>query len=201
MNDPVAVLEVKQVILSLRKSNPPQVEIYATGLVSGEGWAKGFLEPALYGVADPMISPADGIQDYRFMAYPPEPAAGKSVSKAADPLYLVDACTVIPMKDVPAWFKGVRVHAIKNTVERTFGQKKPEKGIIFLKGVLKQGVECPLLVTDDGEIYSLSGQVALPPEGTTVYIEGQIIDYSYCMAGIPLRIFSIRTEELTLSTL
>jgi hypothetical protein len=58
------------------------------------------------------VPPADGMQEYDFVAQPPEP--GTIVTQALAPI-----STEHVMDDMPMWVRGVRVYASSNNAEKT----------------------------------------------------------------------------------
>lgn len=55
--------------------------------------------------------------------------------------------------------------------------------ITIWEGVVRRGVECQLLRTDDGETWALSGAPASLAEGERVRITGAPVEFSICMQG------------------
>jgi hypothetical protein len=98
------VMSVVKVDLALLKSQPPRLVITATGFVTTSGWKNGRLEPRFY-----IQFPADGIQDFDFVADPPEGIS----------LMVISPITAKPIEwdNPPAVLKGVRVHAQSNKIE------------------------------------------------------------------------------------
>lgn len=97
-------MKVVDVELKLLKSNPPQLHILAIGLVGSAGWTNPRLEPRVY-----IQFPPDGIQDFDFVADPPQ---GTVIQ------------VVLPIDASKLWkeppfdkLKGVRVHSATNSVE------------------------------------------------------------------------------------
>jgi hypothetical protein len=74
---------------------------------------------------------------------------------------------------------------------------RPQPGEeISIEGRLDQGVECPVIHTDDGRLFSVSGGLSradMPPMGTTVRLRATVLDTSFCMQGVPLSV--IEMEE------
>jgi len=99
---PEAILSVKDVRLSILKSNPPQLSISATGTVPTPGWSNAELVPFRY--IDP---PFDGIYDFTFMAIRPTEIEPQVITS-------IEAGYVMgPIADT---LKGVRVHAKDNNI-------------------------------------------------------------------------------------
>ncbi|AIS13369.1 MULTISPECIES: hypothetical protein [Pseudomonas] len=99
-----SIMKVLDIHLSLLKSNPPQLHILAHGLVGSPGWTNPRLQPRFY-----IDFPKDGIQDFDFVADPPQ---GVSIL----PVYPITASEHWenpPLKKL----KGVRVHSANNFVE------------------------------------------------------------------------------------
>lgn len=98
------VMKVVDVDLKILKSNPPQLHISAIGLVNSGGWTNPRLEPRVY-----IQFPPDGIQDFDFVADPPQGAAIQVILP-------IDASKL--WKDPPLdKLKGVRVHSASNSIE------------------------------------------------------------------------------------
>jgi len=103
------IMTVKKVDLTLLKSQPPRLVINASGFVMTSGWVNGRLEPRFY-----IQFPADGIQDFDFVADPPEGIT----------LMVISPITAKPVEwdNPPAALKGVRVHAQSNKIEALLDQ-------------------------------------------------------------------------------
>lgn len=102
------VMSVASVNIALLKSNSPQLVITSSGFVSTSGWKNGRLEPLFY-----IDFPADGIQDFDFVADPPEGMA----------LMVISGISAKPLEwdNPPANLKGVRVHSQSNSIEAKIG--------------------------------------------------------------------------------
>ena len=96
------ILEVKEVSLELVQSQFPIVNIIAHGVVSSSGWT----EPELIESDKP---PVDGIYEYLFVAKRPEGPAASVITPISANRFL---------EPVPADFKGVRVIAQTNSIEK-----------------------------------------------------------------------------------
>lgn len=100
------ILEVNAITrIVFDKKNPPNIHIDAKGLVSSLGWSNGLLIPRVY-----VKPPADGIQDFDFVATRPTGPV---------PLPLATICGSGGIEMAP-WMCGVRVHAKNNAVEQKF---------------------------------------------------------------------------------
>lgn len=77
-------------------------------------------------------------------------------------------------------------------MKRLKTQKKGKSGdIVCAKGVLAQGIECPLLTDKSGEkVYSLMGDLRGFKMGDEVCVAGPIADISFCMEGFPTLVVS-----------
>jgi len=104
------IRSVLSVDLALLKSNPPQLLVSSIGTVNSGGWKNGTLESRYY-----VVPPADGIQDIDFVASPP---TGPSTTVI---LPIPAQTTISP---IPAWLKGVRVHAETNHVQALVGSSR-----------------------------------------------------------------------------
>ncbi|WP_375568748.1 hypothetical protein ABWH92_12275 [Ahrensia marina] len=94
------VYTVHNVCFSILKSNPPQLVVHANGNVRTSGWTKPRLEPRVY-----IDFPADGIQDFDFVAVPPTGwvlQVISNISGESEP------------GQIPPELKGVRVHSETN---------------------------------------------------------------------------------------
>lgn len=106
------IMIVEKASAVILKSNPPQVGIAASGTVPTTGWTHPALEPWFY-----IAPPADGIQDFDFVAEPPANILLPVLSPIA-------AHAVITRNPNDYWgkgkpLKGVRIHARENTVVAT----------------------------------------------------------------------------------
>lgn len=54
------------------------------------------------------------------------------------------------------------------------------------------GVECPTLETDDGTVYTLTGDLGASEVGDRIEVFGVPVEMSVCMQGVTLRVDSIR---------
>jgi hypothetical protein len=97
------VYKVNEVTVTLEKSKPPVLVVVAKGETRTSGYTNGRLERRQY-----VIPPADGLQDYDFVADPPRGVATGALS----PIEATDR-----WEDPPSWLKGSRVHAESNQME------------------------------------------------------------------------------------
>lgn len=104
------VYSVQDVYFHINKSNPPQLIVHAIGMASTSGWSNGNLSPRQY-----VTPPADGIQDFDFVATPPTGIVLQVLSPIAGD-------GEIQLED---WMKGVRVHSKSNdmTVSLTTSER------------------------------------------------------------------------------
>lgn len=115
------IMAVDQVDLTLLKSNPPQVHVAAVGRVTTSGWSAPELTAWVY-----VMPPADGIQDFDFVATPP-------TGMVLDVISPISAETSLTVDPANYWgpgkpLRGVRVHAQTNSKEATFDDKKLAAG-------------------------------------------------------------------------
>lgn len=96
------MLEVTDVQLSIMDSNPRKIDGIASGNASTPGWKDAHLSRVHY-----VTPPADGIQDFNFLATPP---AG-IVSDVVTPI-----SAKYRIEQEPHWLKGVRIHAATNSM-------------------------------------------------------------------------------------
>lgn len=97
------IFEITKVETEIQKSNPPRLVIKAEGKASSSNWTGGKLEARIY-----PDFPADGIQDFDFVATPP--------TTFSNPV-LTDISAMEIWEDPPANVKGVRVHSKTNFIE------------------------------------------------------------------------------------
>lgn len=65
--------------------------------------------------------------------------------------------------------------------------------MINVRGTLTdEGVECQALRGDDGELYTLTGDLSGFEEGDRVRVRGTIAEVSICQQGTTLQILNIR---------
>ncbi|MDB6000965.1 MAG: hypothetical protein JWP52_2664 [Rhizobacter sp.] len=103
-------LTVDSVTLNRIDSTQPLLIIQAKGTVPTSGWHNAVLTPYVY-----LNPPADGIWDFDLSAFAPNGL----VLKVTTPLETQAAA--LPL---PAWCKGVRVHASTNSVEAEIGEAR-----------------------------------------------------------------------------
>ena len=104
------VFEVTNAIVSLSKSNPVQVIVYAEGKATSSGWKN----PSL-GAWSYISTPEDGIQDFDFIAEKPTGISMLRVSPIA-------AQIAAPIDPANYWgtgkpLNGVRIHARNGAIE------------------------------------------------------------------------------------
>lgn len=95
------VSSVKTVCFSLNKSNPPQLSVSASGMVSSSGWKGGALIPRVY-----VAQPQDGVQDFDFVAEPPSGVV----------LWVMSPISGDGTIMLEQWMEGVRVHSATNSL-------------------------------------------------------------------------------------
>jgi hypothetical protein len=98
------IMSVAKVDLTFLKCKPSRLVINATGFVTTSGWTNGRLEPRFY-----IQFPTDGIQDFDFVAEPPEGMA----------LMVISPITAKPVEwdNPPEGLQGVRVHSQSNEIQ------------------------------------------------------------------------------------
>ena len=101
--DPRLVREVTDVSISILEKEPPILVVQASGTVPTGGWSNPGLSRVVY-----VAEPADGIQDYEFMATPPSGMAPDVIT----PVHAKDS-----WDNPPDWIKGVRVRSATNSME------------------------------------------------------------------------------------
>ncbi len=103
------VHEVTSVDLTIYKTHPPTLAIYAEGIAPTPGYTNPRLEPYVY-----IHPPTDGIWDFAFVADKP----GGIV-----PTVLCPISTTYYWHNYPKDLKGVRVHASQNSVEAKLNER------------------------------------------------------------------------------
>lgn len=95
-------LYVDEVRVMTTRSRPPRLIVNVKGRVTTTGWTDARLEPYVY-----ITPPQDGLMDFDLVATPPTEIAGDAQTEitAAASLWM------------PAWCRGVRVHASANEKE------------------------------------------------------------------------------------
>jgi LysM repeat protein len=73
--------------------------------------------------------------------------------------------------------------------------KPSETGRVTVSGRIVRGVECPLLRSDDGRAYSLTGDLAGYRPGDRVSVDGRLTDVSVCMQGPTIQVRRIALAE------
>ncbi len=63
----------------------------------------------------------------------------------------------------------------------------PRDGLLRISGTLTgEGVECPALRGDDGQLYTLTGDLGGATIGDALCVEGQLVEISICQQGMTL---------------
>lgn len=107
------VFQVDKVELRLMKSNPPQLVVTASGIVSSAGWDNGELK-----ILD--IQPSDGIYQFDFCATPPNEET---------PQLMMEISATYVYRDIPMDLKGVMIHSSSNSiVQQTGSEVKSDAG-------------------------------------------------------------------------
>lgn len=104
---------VGDVHLVILKMNPPTLVVSALGAVPTGGWTKGRLEPRYY-----VEFPSDGIQDFDFVADPPEGMATMVITPITGS---------VQWPGYPQALRGVRVHSASNAIEAMLSTGKSVK--------------------------------------------------------------------------
>lgn len=107
MNDKVEtkVFSVESANFHINKTNPPQLVVTAAGHVNSSGWSFGRLIPWIY-----VDRPADGIQDFDFVATAPTGIVLTVISP-------ISGDGSIELQD---WMTGIRVHSSTSRIEVLF---------------------------------------------------------------------------------
>ena len=74
----------------------------------------------------------------------------------------------------------------------------PPDGVLRVAGTLTdEGIECPALRGDDGQLYTLAGDLSDVLVGDAVCVEGKLAEISICQQGITLGIEKITRGACT----
>jgi hypothetical protein len=102
------VMNVSAVHLTNYLSYPAQWSVTAHGHVNTGGWTNPKLEQRIY-----VAPPADGIQDFDFVAQPPGGMA---------PQVVLPIAAQTGPSFYPAWVKGIRVNSAANSIVESFSK-------------------------------------------------------------------------------
>jgi hypothetical protein len=107
-------MEIVDVRVVLLKSNPPQLVVDVIGKVNSSGWRNARLEPRFYIGGHP----ADGVQDFDFIADPPTDIVMWVISPVR--------ASVTIQGGLPPSYRGIRVHSATNSIEKALHEDKVE---------------------------------------------------------------------------
>ena len=176
------IYDVKDVQLSILKTNPRMLSIVAKGTVPTGGWSEAELVPYVY-----IQPPSDGIYDFDFIAEPPDGIVTQGFAE-------ITADHTI--RQIPDGLKGVRVHASQNALVTLLGVSIEGGKTVCLKGTLTdEGIECQTLRTPDNELYTLVGDLEGFEIGDEVLVSGTIAEFSFCMQGKTISVSWIGKES------
>ena len=141
--------------------------ITAVGDVPTGGWKDPELVPRSGASA-----PRDGIYDYDFVATKPSGFVTQVITKVRATYVLTNA---------PSSFLGVRVSSERNARIALADASTARARVVCLRGQLaaSQG-DCQTLRADNGDSYSLVGNLEGLKVGDRVYAAGTIADESFC---------------------
>ncbi len=169
------VYDVKNIKLSVLKSNPPKLSIVAQGSVPSGGWSDPGLIPYIY-----IQAPPDGIYDFDFVATPPDGPATQAFA---------DIKVSHTLETFPNSLKGVRIHTSQNKLVSLLTGAPSAGKTICIKGKLTdEGVECQALRTENDELYTLVGDLKGFGVGDNVCVSGTIAEISFCMQGTTIAV-------------
>ena len=102
------VQEATGLSLTILRTHPPTLHIAADGIVPSSGWTNARLEPRIY-----ITFPADGVQEFDFVADPPTGHA----------LWVMSPIHVIAdIQGYPSEWKGIRIHTATNKLEQPISE-------------------------------------------------------------------------------
>ncbi len=96
------ILNIKEIKLSIEKSNPPNLIVDAKGEVTTGGWSNGRLIPYIY-----IAPPADGIYEFDFVADSPDGIVPQVITP-------IDAKPFV-WNGFPDELKGVKIYTSSNS--------------------------------------------------------------------------------------
>lgn len=96
------IYSVQDAYFHINKTNPPQLVVSSSGQVNSSGWSGGKLVPWIY-----VTQPADGIQDFDFIATAPDGIV----------LWVMSSISGSGTIELENWMKGVSIHGSNNNVE------------------------------------------------------------------------------------
>lgn len=163
------------------------------------------IEPVRGGPGTDIRVRATGFRPYS----PVRILAGRSVYnlKPYDRARTDDRGRVRATVEVPHWVRpgGTYVVAVESVNRRTRAISEPfrvtrriedDRGErVEVTGVLRDGPECPALRSDDGEVYSLVGDLGDFDTGDHVTITGRTVEVSICQRGITVEVRRIAEAE------
>jgi LysM repeat protein len=88
-----------------------------------------------------------------------------------------------------------RTRAVSEPFRVTRRVEEDESERIDATGVLRDGAECPILRTDEGEVYSLVGNLQDFGSGDRVRIIGRTVEVSICSRGTTVEVRRIAEAE------
>jgi hypothetical protein len=69
-----------------------------------------------------------------------------------------------------------------------------QEAVVIIGVLTSGGVECQAFKAQDGKLYSLVGNVPTREDGQKFQISGTILNRSYCMQGITIRVESFEKQ-------
>jgi len=139
----------------LNKKQPPSLGVSASGMASTLNWKNPRLEPRHY-----TTPPADGVQEFDFVADPPTGMAPQVMTPIAGAGSLDPA---------PDWLRGVRVFAATNQVEQIWGPITETDALHAFEAEIEPESEADLLALIGEEVVLLE---AMQETGFSVAPEG-----------------------------
>ena len=75
------------------------------------------------------------------------------------------------------------------------GQNNTSAGVTIIGRLTSEGVECQALRGDDGQLYTLLGNLGTLSVDTRVRVSGERLEFSTCQQGITIRVQSITPAD------
>ncbi len=180
MANKVKVYEIKNVRLTRYRSVPPKllIEVDATVLTAG------YSDPQLFEFIY-VQPPPDGIYEFDFYATPPSGPAARVVSPISA-TYLLE-----PM---PEELNGVKVYASNNDKVALINESSSPSAMCLKGKLTDEGVECQAFRSNEGELFTLLGELNGYQNGDEVVVCGTIAEISFCMQGTTIIVSWIGKE-------
>jgi hypothetical protein len=90
------------------------------------------------------------------------------------------------------WCAGAAILIAVSATSASADTHEPMSDPVTIEGVLSdEGVTCPALRGDDGELYTLAGDIGELQPGQRVRVTGEVAEVSMCMQGTTIALGDI----------